>query len=348
MPRPRICIAMLLSALTLASAAPENPKAPWSPLVQEVQIASSADGTPQPSMLYLPETDHPVPLLVSLHTWSGDHTQSAAGRAAWCHAKGWAFVHPNFRGPNNKPSAMGSDLAVQDILDAVAHVRERIPIDPDRIYLVGFSGGGHCALLMAGRAPELWAGVSAACGISDLRKWHAQNPGYGRGIEAAAGGNPQEDERAAAECARRSPATWLPQAAAIAIDIKAGIRDGHPGGGSVPVSQSLEAFNLLAAPEDRIAEEEVAAITRDQAIPEALRGENGGGRLHEGRLKVLFQRQSRNARVTLFDGGHQGADCLQWLSLQKKGSPAVWDSPADLPAAAATAGSAADAASTGR
>ena len=34
--------------------------------------------------------------------------------------------------------------------------------------MLGFSGGGHAALLLAGRA-EVWAGVSVWCGISDLK-----------------------------------------------------------------------------------------------------------------------------------------------------------------------------------
>ena len=32
------------------------------------------------------------------------------------------MVYPNFRGPNNRPEACGSDFAVQDIEDAVDRV----------------------------------------------------------------------------------------------------------------------------------------------------------------------------------------------------------------------------------
>ncbi len=328
---PRIAAAGI-SGLTLLTAL--NAPAQWPAHVAEVKIASSADGAEQPAMFYAPAGTNPVPLLVSLHTWSSNYRQVAAARANWCLARDWAFVHPNFRGPNKTPDAMGSELAVQDILDAVAYARTRAAIDGSRIYLLGFSGGGYAALLLAGRAPDVWAGVSAWCGISDLKKWHSQSRGYGRNIEAAVQGNPQDDTRAAAECLRRSPVAWLDQARGIPIDIAAGIHDGHTG--SVPVSQSLEAFNLLADPGARLAEADIAVITREQAVPAHLQAEGGGLLLKLNKIPIHFRRQSGNARVTIFEGGHQGLDgvALPWLALQRKGASAIWtaaDPPADAP-----------------
>lgn len=59
---------------------------------------------------------------------------------------------------------------------------------------MGASGGGYAALLMGGRAPELWAGASAWVPISDLAKWHAEttkrNLKYAREIELSIGGKP--------------------------------------------------------------------------------------------------------------------------------------------------------------
>ncbi len=73
-----------------------------------------------------------------------------------------------------------------------SNMRKTLAIDPQRIYLVGVSGGGHMALLMAGRAPEVWAGVSAWCGISDLAAWHRQTKAaglsYWQSLEKACGG----------------------------------------------------------------------------------------------------------------------------------------------------------------
>lgn len=345
-PMRTILTLLLIHLLVMTAVATNNPpqKPAWPAHVTEIAITSSADNSPQPAMYYAPAGDQPVPLLVSLHTWSGGYTQLAAGRANWCLANQWAFIHPHFRGPNRRPEAMGSELAVRDILDAVDYAKQHAKIDASRIYLLGFSGGGHAALLMAGRAPAVWAGVSAWCGISDLKKWHAQSPGYGRGIAAAAGGDPQQDAAAAAECARRSPSTWLEHARGIPVDIAAGIHDGHTG--SVPVSQSLEAFNLLARPADRLSAEEIASITKEQLIPDHLRPENGGGMLLQ-KVRIHFQRQSGNARVTLFEGGHQGLDAvaLPWLARQRQGAPAVWD--AGTPSAS-TATNDADFTATGK
>ena len=58
-------------------------------------------------------------------------------------------------------------------MDAIAYARSTTAVDARRIYLIGGSGGGHMALMMAQAAPELWAGVSAWVPISDLAAWHA-------------------------------------------------------------------------------------------------------------------------------------------------------------------------------
>lgn len=45
------------------------------------------------------------------------------------------------------PPATGSDLAVQDVLDAVDFAAQEGGIDPERVFVVGFSGGGVMSLL---------------------------------------------------------------------------------------------------------------------------------------------------------------------------------------------------------
>jgi len=60
--------------------------------------------------------------------------------------------------------------------------------------LIGGYGGGYAALLMAGRHPEIWAGVSAWCPISDIEAWYAESKtsqsGYAENIEKSCSGNP--------------------------------------------------------------------------------------------------------------------------------------------------------------
>lgn len=293
----------------------------WPAEVREVSYPSSVDRSTQPTLFYSPDATQTRPLLVALHTWSSNYRQRMSiPYAEWCIRKGWVFIHPNFRGPNVRPEATGSDLVVADILDAVAYARRSASVDNSRIYLVGVSGGGHASLLMAGRAPEIWAGISAWVPIADLQAWYYEmlKPGRKRekGIVESCGGIPAPGSMAARECSKRSPVTYLARARGVPIDINAGIFDGHTG--SVPISHSLRAFNLLAAERDRLSEAEIESFVNDAQVPAHLQS----SKLAEsyGPKRVLFRRQSQGARVTIFDGGHEIVyeAALEWLSRQRR------------------------------
>jgi poly(3-hydroxybutyrate) depolymerase len=284
-----------------------NAQEKWPEAVREIRIPSTADGEIQPALFYAPDREEKKPLLVALHTWSGDYLQdSSIPYAQWCIEKEWVFIHPNFRGPNRAPQATGSDLAVQDVLDAVEYTKKNASVDEDRIYLIGVSGGGYMSLLMAGRAPEVWAGVSAWVPLTDLKQWHIDSVEAGReyaqDIVASVGGDPTKDPAAAEECRKRSPLTYLDAAKSVPIDINAGIHDGHTG--SIPIRHSLEAFNLLADPKDRISEAEIDYMVEKEQIPPDLQVEVEEDPLY-GEKKVLFRRESNNVRITLFEGGHE-------------------------------------------
>jgi dipeptidyl aminopeptidase/acylaminoacyl peptidase len=142
-----------------------------------ISYSCSSDNSMQRAIWNAPvDKSKAVPLLVGLHTWSGNYKQATGENyAKEAKKRGLAFIFPNFRGPNLTPDAMCSDKAVQDIVDAVKYAKKHANIDPKRIYLCGASGGGLMAMMMAGRHPAIWAGVSAWCGISDIKAWHAYN-----------------------------------------------------------------------------------------------------------------------------------------------------------------------------
>jgi pimeloyl-ACP methyl ester carboxylesterase len=299
----------------------------WPTNVLELAYLSSADQTLQPALVYQALSNDPKPLLVALHTWSGNYLQSEPDFANWCIANDWHFIHPNFRGSNNNSNALGSELAVQDIVSAVEFMRVNCNVDTNRIYLVGVSGGGHASLLLAGRHPEIWAGVSAWCGISDIAAWWRQcdgtaNDGYANNIEAACGGSPATNTNALNQCILRSPATYLAQATHLALDINHGVNDGRSG--SVPFTHALYAFNVVAAPVDVLTEAQITnfyatQISPEPADPDPLYGSKA----------PLFRRLSGNTRVTIFDGGHEiiSNAALRWLAEQRKGMAAQWALP---------------------
>lgn len=79
-----------------------------------------------------------------------------------------------------------------DVLDVIADMRKRYPIDPDRIYLYGYSMGGMAVYHIAGHNPDLFAGAIVIAGRADsplqnkkaltryheYKQWliHADNP----------------------------------------------------------------------------------------------------------------------------------------------------------------------------
>lgn len=316
-----------------ASAAPKPEKtAEWAPTL--VTIPSTRDGSWQSFYMWTPEgVTNKVPLLVALHTWSFDLNAKSPGEKllAECKKRGWAFVYPNFRGPNSTPQACGSEFAVQDILDAAAWMKVYYPIDGSRVYVTGGSGGGHMTLLLSGLVgSRMFAAAAAFCPISDLARWHADSAlrrgGYDKMMEAACGGTPKEKPT---EYAARSPLTYLKPDPFLPVMIATGIHDGHRG--SVPVGHAIRAYNALAAECDRISERDIAFIEENERVPEAL-AFKGSDPFYPKNRRIHLRRTSGNVQLTLFEGGHEDNFLagLDFLSRQRSWTPAVWTLPVSV------------------
>ena len=305
-------------------------------VIQDISYPCKFDRTMQPAKFFRAAGTDPRPLVVCLHTWSSDCNQKSYEKyAALAEAGNWHMIFPHFRGPNWHADACGSDLVVSDLEDAVIYAKKTVAVDPARIYLTGGSGGGHCSLLMAGRRPDLWTAVSAWCPISDISRWHRESRerkrGYADHIESACGGDPETSESALEEARKRSPVTWLANAAdVLPVDINTGIHDGHTG--SVPVGQSVRAYNLLAAPEDRIPEADISFIEENEKIPSHLAAKEGDPAY--GSHAILLRKQSRKVRLTIFEGRHDMffETAFDWLGRQAAGHPADFSAgqPLDL------------------
>lgn len=286
-----------------------------------ILVTSSMDATQQPSDLAIPDgpgsNHHRMPLVVSLHPWSSNldgGLNEELERLVLDRA--WIYLWPNFRGRNDTPAALGSELAQQDILDAVAWVQERYPVDDERVFLTGESGGGHMTMLMAARFPDQWTAAVAWVGISDLAAWHEthKDGNYGEMIRQCVGGAPGESDEIDAQLRARSPITHLADARDVALEIAAGRHDGHTG--SVPVRQSLNAFNVIAAANgaDLISAAEIEQISRpDGRLDKPLASDQVVDAAYG--TEIFLRRQAGPARVTIFEGGHMGipAAAMAWF-----------------------------------
>ncbi len=291
--------------------------------IREVDIPESKSQSTQKARIWIPKggSKSPMPLIVVLHTWSGNYRQNKFGGGPVpgmvsvlneCSKKGWAMVMPDFRGPNKRPEACASDLAIRDVLDAVHYMKSCWNIDSKKIYLYGVSGGGHMALMMVARHPELWNGVSSWVPITDLAAWHEQcrisGRKYYKDLELVCGGKPGANKKVDNNYYKRSPLNFLSRTALseVRIQINAGINDGYDG--SVPVSHTLLAFNELAEAnnqsQNKISQELLAHIVGNRHVPRNF-VHNGKGFMGR-KKKVLFYRKAGNATVTIFDGGHEG------------------------------------------
>ena len=293
------------------------------PRIEQVDIPSTADGTRQQALFHDPGRDAPRPLLVVLHSWSEGYLQNIGiPYGIFAERNGWVMIAPDHRGPYRRPEATASELAQQDVLDAIAYAKQRARVDPARVYLVGYSGSAMTSLVLAAKHPEAFGGVVAWVPVYDLVAWYEhlqeRTPAshYARDVAASCGGPPVRGSRAAEECRRRSPVAHLASARGrVNVFVGAGIWD-H----LVPPDHALRAFNDLASPADRIGEEDLAHLARTRRVLAHLAGSGGGPLFEQAGAEGLLERTSGRATVVLFRGGHDLVynAGLAWLAGQRR------------------------------
>ncbi len=205
----------------------------------EIFIPSTVDGTDQPSLFFPASGTQKRPLLVGLHTWSFNRTNQQENLLPIAEKYNFHLLLPEFRGPNTSSNpncrlACGSETARQDVYDAIAHIQANYPVDADSIFLLGLSGGGHMALMLAAFAPELFRAAAAFVPVCDLNAWSTENPRYTPHILACC-----ETEE---EMRRRSPISHLAGLSRANIKLFHGKHDKV-----VPCTQSIRLYNALIA-----------------------------------------------------------------------------------------------------
>ena len=145
---------------------------------------SRLDSTAQPYELFVPRGRPPRagwPLVITLHgfkgnagdyfrntfglsrNWQGGETLDAHGRHGTPPTRGpMVVIAPQARG-----QTMYRDAGEIDVLEALADVRSRLPIDPLRIYVTGGSMGGTGAAYLPLRHPDLFAAAAPLAGYHD-------------------------------------------------------------------------------------------------------------------------------------------------------------------------------------
>jgi hypothetical protein len=305
------------------SVQPLSGQVPTEPGRHLIEVESSVDESYQPSYLILPP-DFEIegaerPIVVSLHSWSFGLRQRRQDLEQMVADRGWLYLFPDFRGRNDNIEACASDIARQDVIDALDWVIRHYRIDEGRVYVTGISGGGFMTLAMVASYPARWTAASAWVPLSDLRAWydfHAGD-GYGEMTRQCVGGDPSEDPSISAEMERRSPLHQLANATDVPLDIAAGRFDGHDGA-PIPVWHSLAAFNVIAEAvgDPQVTSQEIAELTRHDPRLE-LPTESDAVEDPSFGTPIFLRRHAGKARVTIFDGSHEGiaSAAIAWFEV---------------------------------
>jgi predicted esterase len=141
------------------TARPGLPSLTIAPGLNELGLRNQRDG-----MLYVPESYTPdvaMPLFVGLHGASG-RGEDWASYYARAEERGMVFLAPDSRGVTwdlMTGASGGIDVAFID--EALAHVFDRVRIDPDRIALGGFSDGASYCLSIGLSNGDLFSNLAA-------------------------------------------------------------------------------------------------------------------------------------------------------------------------------------------
>lgn len=276
----------------------------WGNEFKIVDIKSGADQNIQKAYFYKTKSDQAKPLIVSLHSWSGDFKQNDS-IAELSKGKDYNYIHPDFRGPNQTKNACCSELVLNDIDDAITYAIENANVDTSKIYVIGVSGGGYATLSTFMRSKHNIKKFSAWASISDLIAWYNEskilgNKYAGNILECTE----SESELNIEKAEQRSPIYWETPASKLAgskLAIYAGIYDGIQG--SVPITHSINFYNKI------LRDLSVSDTSKYVSSSEKLNllefrkplGEFGniGGR------KVFLRKEFENISLIIFEGNHE-------------------------------------------
>ena len=304
----------------------------WPSVCQKVEIISSMDQAAQSAIFYSGTGEIPRPLVVSLHTWSGDYTQEDP-LVQDCIDKNYNYIHPDFRGPNNSPEACGSALVIRDIDDAISFAIREGNVDMQNIHIIGVSGGGYATLLAYMKSQMPVRSFSAWVPISDLVAWYGESTGRGNkyagdiarstmGMDFSSG----DVYIDTLEAMKRSPLfmdTPVADRQHSKLYVYAGVHDGYTG--SVPITQSLNFYNKVVRDFDPATSE----LIPEADIIRLLTARNYFGSPTDsldGR-PIHYRKTYRDlVKLTVFEGTHEQLTGVALDHIPSKNILAIGDS----------------------
>ncbi len=154
------------------------------PIQRRVQVTDAADAPDAPDApdkkkydvsftVVVPRgyrPDRPWPVLLAAHGQGGNGRSfvRTAGRLLGADADKYIIVCPTMPGPKEYN---GKSYQEQAYLQGLGWVGRHLNVDDDRVYVAGYSQGGHCAWHLATMFPRQFAGAVAMAGVPWFEGW---------------------------------------------------------------------------------------------------------------------------------------------------------------------------------
>jgi len=279
-------------------------KTDWDIDFNVVDIKSTLDNSLQKAYFFKSKSSAPKPLVVSLHTWSGNYEQKD-DLAALSKKKDLNYIHPDFRGVNWTKDACCSELALTDIDDAIDFAIKNARVDLSQIYVIGVSGGGYATLATFMKSRHLIRRFSAWVPISDLPAWYEQSKitgvKYAENILACTS---SKDSLNIEIAIKKSPIYWktpIEKLNTSELNIYAGIYDGIQG--SVPITHSINFYNKVLKDLPHAESSNYVIDSEKLKLLEHRKALGDFGKI--ANRKIFLKKQYGNLGLTIFEGNHE-------------------------------------------